>query len=186
MRLSVSSKASAHSCASTKAMKSDHEMVLDSGWLGTSNILGSASGVLETLGSLTLVPGCSEALIPLSRRTRSVRVRNCKFEKTRFTSSWFTPSIFRSSRVSGNSRSRTSRFSRRLRIASCLCSLRLSPTFPPIESTESSIASSVWCSCSHFAAVLGPTPGIPGRLSELSPTSAARSEYWLAWTPYFA
>src|SRR3546814_9729007 len=38
----------------------------------------------------------------------------------------------------------------------------------------------------HFAAVLGPTPGTPGRLSDVSPTMAARSLYRVGGTPYFS
>jgi hypothetical protein len=38
----------------------------------------------------------------------------------------------------------------------------------------------------HFAAVFGPTPGTPGRLSEDSPTSAAMSGYRSGGTPYLA
>ena len=38
----------------------------------------------------------------------------------------------------------------------------------------------------HLAAVLSPTFGTPGRLSELSPRSAATSGYWAGVTPYFA
>ena len=39
---------------------------------------------------------------------------------------------------------------------------------------------------SHLAAVFGPTPGTPGRLSLVSPTRAARSLYALGGTPYRA
>ncbi len=39
---------------------------------------------------------------------------------------------------------------------------------------------------SHFAAVFGPTPGTPGRLSLDSPTIAARSGYSRGGTPYFS
>ena len=39
---------------------------------------------------------------------------------------------------------------------------------------------------SHLAAVFGPTPGTPGRLSLCSPTSAARSGYIRGPTPYFS
>ena len=38
----------------------------------------------------------------------------------------------------------------------------------------------------HCAAVFGPTPGIPGRLSEVSPTSAASSGYRAGVTAYLA
>ena len=37
---------------------------------------------------------------------------------------------------------------------------------------------------SRVAAVLSPTPATPGRPSEASPRSVARSAYWRASTPY--
>ncbi len=38
----------------------------------------------------------------------------------------------------------------------------------------------------HFAAVFSPTPGMPGRLSDGSPRSAAKSGYWAGVSPYFS
>ncbi len=38
----------------------------------------------------------------------------------------------------------------------------------------------------HFAAVFSPTPGMPGRLSDGSPRSAAKSGYWAGVRPYFS
>ena len=55
------------------------------------------------------------------------------------------------------------------------CSRSESPALPLISSTcATRPVRSPYCP-SHFAAVLGPTPGTPGRLSLDSPTSAARS-----------
>ena len=69
----------------------------------------------------------------------------------------------------------TSWLSRRLRSTPSRCSRSDSPALPLIWSTcaTTPARSPYWLI--HLAAVLGPTPGTPGRLSEDSPTSAARS-----------
>jgi hypothetical protein len=48
---------------------------------------------------------------------------------------------------------------------------------------SSSSEPNIWSSC---AAVFGPTPGIPGRLSLESPTSASKSPSCLGGTPHFS
>ena len=54
-------------------------------------------------------------------------------------------------------------------------SRRLSPTFPLMASAFSTMPSAVPYSLSHLAAVLAPTFGTPGMLSDESPTSASQS-----------
>src|SRR5674476_622511 len=80
----------------------------------------------------------------------------------------------------------TSWFSRRLRRTPSRCSRSDSPALPLISLTWATTpVRSPYCWI-HLAAVLGPTPGTPGRLSEDSPTSAARSLYRCGGRPYFA
>ena len=55
-----------------------------------------------------------------------------------------------------------------------------------MESATAMIFSSSPNSAIHLAAVLGPTPGTPGRLSLLSPTRAASDRYCFGVTPYFS
>ena len=64
---------------------------------------------------------------------------------------------------------------RRLRRTSSTCSRRASPLFPPTSAALDRSESNPSNLLSHCAAVFGPTPGIPGRLSEVSPTNAASS-----------
>ena len=80
----------------------------------------------------------------------------------------------------------SNRFNRRFRLTSSMCSRKASPTLPPIESRFARMPSKPPYWLIHLAAVFGPTPGTPGRLSAVSPTSAARSEYWSGRTKYFA
>src|ERR1035437_9187803 len=79
----------------------------------------------------------------------------------------------------------TSWFSRRLRRTPSRCSRSDSPALPLISLTWATTpVRSPYCWI-HLAAVLGPTPGTPGRLSEDSPTSAARSLYRCGGGPSF-
>ena len=73
------------------------------------------------------------------------------------------------------SRSQTRALSRRLRITSPRCSRSASPFLPVISSAWAMTLSrpSYWLI--HLAAKPWPTPGTPGRLSEVSPTRAASS-----------
>ncbi len=118
-----------------------------------------------------------EPFVPRSFRTLVSRVLNCSFPKRLFICSSSTEREFKSVTSKSKSRSRSSRFNRWLRKALSTFSLRLSPTFPPISSRFSKMASNDPYSCIHLAAVFGPTPGTPGRLSLVSPTRAARSRY---------
>ena len=69
----------------------------------------------------------------------------------------------------------TSWLSRRLRSTWSRWSRSDSPALPLIWSMPATMPSRSPNWVIHFAAVLGPTPGTPGRLSEVSPTIAARS-----------
>ena len=77
--------------------------------------------------------------------------------------------------ASSRSRSRTRALSRRLRITSPRCSRSASPFLPVISSAWVMTLSRPSYVLIHLAAKPWPTPGTPGRLSEVSPTIAASS-----------
>ena len=81
----------------------------------------------------------------------------------------------RSSMPTPRSRSSTRRLSLRLRRTSSAWSRRACPRLPPTSSARASRLSSPSKRAIHCAAVFGPTPGTPGRLSLASPTRAATS-----------
>lgn len=108
-----------------------------------------------------------------NRRSRSTR--NSRPSKTRCTSSRSQLARARSSIVIGSSTSRTSWLRRRLRRTWSRWVRRDSPALPLISCTCSTMPARSPYAVIHLAAVLGPTPGTPGRLSEVSPTRAARS-----------
>ena len=83
-------------------------------------------------------------------------------------------------------RSRISVVSWRLRSTLPRCSRSASPALPLTSPTRLTSSSSDPNSVIHFVAVFSPTPGMPGRLSLLSPRSAAKSGYWAGVSPYFS
>ena len=108
-------------------------------------------------------------------KSRSRSTRNSRPSNKVCTSCRSHGRTARSAGASSRSRSQTSALSCRLRMTSPRCARRFSPALPVIWSawvTTLSRPSYCW---SHLAAVFGPTPGTPGRLSESSPTSAASS-----------
>ena len=66
------------------------------------------------------------------------------------------------------------------------CSRSASPFLPVILSAWVMTLSRPSYSFNQRAAKPGPTPGTPGRLSDVSPTIAARSGYRAGGTPYLA
>lgn len=66
------------------------------------------------------------------------------------------------------------------------CARRFSPAFPFTSSARSHSSANDPNWMIHFAAVFSPTPGMPGRLSDGSPRSAAKSGYWRGDSPYFS
>jgi hypothetical protein len=95
---------------------------------------GSAESDSSTFSGsiLALITLCWLPAVPRSFRTRVSSVLNESLAKTSLTRSSFTAPSSRSPRENSNSRSRSRWFSLRLRTASSLCSLRLSPTLPGI------------------------------------------------------
>jgi hypothetical protein len=63
---------------------------------------------------------------------------------------------------------------------------RFSPALPGSAGADATSASSEPCSASHFAAVFGPTPLMPGMLSEVSPIRARYSTICAGATPNFS
>ena len=139
------------------------------------------TGIGTAAADVTAAICCS---MPASSATRGIRVLNssrAKMSRTAWASIGCTS---RSATETGSSTSRSRRLRLRLRRTSSRCSRRLLPTTPVTLSAFSSRASSEPNWPSHLTAVFSPTFGTPGRLSLVSPTSAAMSGYCSGGTPY--
>ncbi len=135
----------------------------------------STSPSPSTTPSTLTSPSASGCAVPSVANRRSRSTLNSRPSKTRCTSSRFQSWRARSSGVTGSGTSTSSWLRRRLRSTPSRWARTFSPALPLIWSTLATRPSrSPYCPI-HFAAVLGPTPGTPGRLSLFSPTSAARS-----------
>ena len=114
---------------------------------------------------------------PAASKTRGRRVRNSRRAKMSRTAWASIGRTARSPGTTGSSTSRSRRLSERFRRTSSMWSRRLLPTTPLMVSACARRSSSVPNCVSHLTAVFSPTFGTPGRLSLVSPTSAATSGY---------
>ncbi len=86
----------------------------------------------------------------------------------------------------GSSTSRTISVRRRLSFTASRWSRKFCPALPLTSSARATSSSNEPNWLIHFAAVFSPTPGMPGRLSDGSPRSAAKSGYCCGLSPYFS
>jgi hypothetical protein len=181
-----SAAASATACASP--VPAPHEPWT---WTPVTAVACSSSQAASAvpLGRATTTskpPSASGSGVDKLANNLSRSTRNSRESKSLCTSSRSQGTAASSSTVSGSSRSHTSSFRRRFLITWSRWSRRLCPALPATWSTFATIPSRPSNWLIHFAAVFGPTPGTPGRLSLDSPTSAARSGYRAGRTPYLA
>ena len=119
-------------------------------------------------------------------RSRRFWLRNSRPSRNTARASRSYGARSRSSGPQGSSTSRTISVSRRLSLTASRCSRRFCPALPLTSSARSTSSAKEPNWLIHFAAVFSPTPGMPGRLSDGSPRSAAKSGYCAGVRPYFS
>ena len=123
---------------------------------------------------------------PSASASRSANVLNSRKSNRRLTSSGLGTIASESKSTASSGASRRSTIRSRFLRARPSCSARLSRSLGVCLSTLAKIPSSPPYWLISLAAVFSPTPGTPGRLSELSPRSAAYCGYRAGRTPVFS
>lgn len=158
-------------------------------WLSSH---GASSPVPSTdPSSSTRAAGAGAGSSAAPGSTASSRSRS---EALRISSTSSTPSMAvrsyatraRSAGALGSSTSLTISVRTRLSLTASRWSRKFCPALPLTSSARSTSSANDPNWVIHLAAVFSPTPGMPGRLSDGSPRSAAKSGYCCGVRPYFS